>query len=111
MDEAVPANLQCGLPLENTVSETQPQLSPNAVDSWAPIHRRGGVPEVANTWVKENGSALQVVDVREASEHSEYATDPRCDLHSPRPPVQSGVLSKSKGTVLVCKSKAVLRCL
>ena len=105
MDEAVPANLQCGLPSESLVSETQPQLSPNAVDSWAPIHRRGGVPEVANTWVKEHGSALQVVDVREASEHSELPPIPDA-ICIPLGQLsnQLGVLSKSKGTVLVCKS-------
>ena len=105
MDEAVPANLQCGLPTAQVDSDFEPQLSPNAVDSWAPIHRRNGVPEVSKAWVKENESRLQVVDVREQSEYLEL------------PPISTAIciplahladqlkqLTKGKGTVLVCKS-------
>lgn len=55
---AVPANEQCGLPVEGKVS------------GWAPIVRNeDGVPEVNVAWVAANiGSGFKVLDVREPDE-------------------------------------------
>lgn len=64
IDEALPANLKCGLP-EGRV----PQV---AVDvDWAPLSRTpSGVPEVPVAWVKHALARgdIRVVDVREADE-------------------------------------------
>jgi glyoxylase-like metal-dependent hydrolase (beta-lactamase superfamily II)/rhodanese-related sulfurtransferase len=67
IDEAVPANLHCGLlPNEETVSgEAKPERS------WAPIVRTPtGIPEVTAQWVAEHGSEARLVDVREVHEYS-----------------------------------------
>jgi len=55
---AVPANQQCGLPVQGKVS------------GWAPIVRNGdGVPEVGVAWVAANiGSGFKILDVREPAE-------------------------------------------
>lgn len=69
MAEAVPANLQCGLPSESVENVDTP-LSPIAADSWAPIQRRQGIPEIEVSWVRDNQDKIQIVDVREVSEHT-----------------------------------------
>ena len=63
IDEAVPANLECGLP-----SDAARDAVPETTD-WAPIIRTAtGVPEVSREWAADNRSALRVVDVRSAEE-------------------------------------------
>ncbi|MFZ9886319.1 MAG: MBL fold metallo-hydrolase [Myxococcota bacterium] len=65
IDEAVPANLKCGLP-EGRVRQEAP-----AEPSWAPVVRSAaGVPEVSAGWVAETliGVDYVLVDVREPSE-------------------------------------------
>lgn len=67
IDEAVPANLHCGLtPAEETVSgEAKPERA------WAPIVRTPtGIPEVTVNWVAEHGNEVRLIDVREVHEYS-----------------------------------------
>ncbi len=64
IDEAVPANLKCGLP-EGRVPQDAREVS------WAPLLRSAtGVPEVTPAWVKETMSRgdYTIIDVREADE-------------------------------------------
>jgi glyoxylase-like metal-dependent hydrolase (beta-lactamase superfamily II)/rhodanese-related sulfurtransferase len=61
IDEAVPANLRCGQP----GNETPPPAEPG----WAPLRFTfGGVWEVEPHWLEENLGKVQVVDVREPAE-------------------------------------------
>jgi rhodanese-related sulfurtransferase len=57
IDIAVPANRNCGLPIEESSR------------GWAPILRSSdGVPEVTAAWVADRSENLRVVDVREPAE-------------------------------------------
>lgn len=61
IDEAVPANLRCGQP----GNETPPPAEPG----WAPLRFTfGGVWEVEPHWLEENLAKVHVLDVRELSE-------------------------------------------
>ena len=61
IDQAVPANLQCG-------KTDDCQLIPDS-SSWAPLHHTfAGIEEVDPDWVNENIDQVQIVDVREESE-------------------------------------------
>ena len=64
IDEAVPANLQCGMP---EVRLPQDALEPRA---WAPIARVGPVAEVSAAWVDETRAEgrYKLIDVREPDE-------------------------------------------
>lgn len=63
MDEAVPANLQCG-----RVSETA-QAAAAPTSSWAPVEPTPqGTPEVAASWAGQNLDGVRLVDVREVHE-------------------------------------------
>ena len=63
IDEAVPANLRCGQP----GNETQPPAEPG----WAPLRFTfGGVWEVEPHWLEEHLTKVHVVDVREPAEFS-----------------------------------------
>ncbi|MEM7406152.1 MAG: MBL fold metallo-hydrolase [Pseudomonadota bacterium] len=60
MDVAVPANLRCGAP-SNTDDEEP--IDPSR--DWAPlICTFAGIWEIQPQWVRENGDAVQLVDVR-----------------------------------------------
>lgn len=66
IDEAVPANLLCGIsPADATVSgEPRPERA------WAPIVRSAtGVPEVTVEWVAAHGKEVRLIDVREPHEY------------------------------------------
>ncbi len=61
LDEAVPANLRCGQPGNETEVPPDPH--------WAPLRFTfGGVWEVEPHWLEEHLAAVQVLDVREPSE-------------------------------------------
>ena len=63
IDEAVPANLRCGQPGNDTVVPSEP--------GWAPLRFTfGGVWEVEPHWLEENLAKVRVVDVREPTEFS-----------------------------------------
>ena len=105
MDEAVPANLQCGLVLDEADIHVTPQLSPNSIDSWAPIQRRNGVPEVTVDWVRTNASHLQLVDVRESTEFADLPPAPEAICIALGELAQRvDELSKTEGMILICRS-------
>ena len=63
IDEAVPANLRCGQPGNETAAPPDPR--------WAPLRFTfGGVWEVEPHWLEENLAKVQVLDVREPTEFS-----------------------------------------
>ncbi|MFK8000959.1 MAG: MBL fold metallo-hydrolase [Polyangiales bacterium] len=62
INEAVPANLSCGMPLQ---SASIPEAG------WAPVERReDGVPEVTVAWTEETMGEYRLIDVRETEELS-----------------------------------------
>ncbi len=64
IDEALPANLRCGLSPEESVSGEPPPER-----AWAPIVRSAtGVPEVTPEWVLAHLGEFRVIDVREPHE-------------------------------------------
>jgi sulfur dioxygenase len=61
IDEAVPANLRCGQPGNETKAPAEPD--------WAPLRFTfGGVWEVEPHWLEENLAKVRVLDVREPAE-------------------------------------------
>ena len=61
IDEAVPANLRCGQPGNETKAPEEP--------TWAPLRFTfGGIWEVEPHWLEENLAKVQIVDVREPAE-------------------------------------------
>jgi rhodanese-related sulfurtransferase len=61
IDEAVPANLRCGQPGNESAAPPDPH--------WAPLRFTfGGVWEVEPHWLEENLAKVQVLDVREPNE-------------------------------------------
>lgn len=113
IDEAVPANLQCGLPAHgNAATEALPEgrAVQHAVDiEWAPVARSAsGVPEVTPAWVKQTMAvgAYRIVDVREASERvSELRSIPGSE-HVPLATVAMAARGwdKRHKLVVVCRS-------
>ena len=61
MDVAVPANLQCGRPPDDTALGQEPQ--------WAPLtYTFAGIWELPPQWLEEHLREVQIVDVREPDE-------------------------------------------
>jgi sulfur dioxygenase len=61
INEAVPANLSCGMPQSASIPEA----------GWAPVERRAdGVPEVTAAWTLETMGEYRLIDVRETEELS-----------------------------------------
>ncbi len=61
MDVAVPANLQCGRPADDTGLAREPQ--------WAPLtYTFAGIWELPPQWLEEHLREVQIVDVREPDE-------------------------------------------
>lgn len=80
IDEAVPANLQCGILSSDEKMKSSSQLSPSASDSWAPIHRRQDIPEVNTKWVKKNMETLRLIDIRDVAEFYSLPPLPSSEL-------------------------------
>jgi len=73
IDEAVPANLHCGLSASEIVTGER-----TPVATWAPIERTSAnVPEVTAAWSERNAGAVRIVDVREADEFTGPLGHPR----------------------------------
>ena len=102
IDEAVPANLECGLP-----SDADRPATPAETGGWAPIQRTAtGVPEVDPGWLSKPVEGLRVVDVRSAEEfagelgHVDGAElVPLAEL-----PERAAAWSRDDRFVLVCRS-------
>ncbi|HHH12190.1 MAG TPA: MBL fold metallo-hydrolase, partial [Sorangium sp.] len=102
IDEAVPANLECGLP-----SDAERPASPVEIGSWAPIRRTvSGVPEVDTTWLKGKPEALRIVDVRSAEEfNGELGHIEGAELVPlPEFPTRAAQWKRDDRYVLVCRS-------
>jgi sulfur dioxygenase len=66
IDEAVPANLRCGKPGNESTTPNDPALLD---PSWAPLRFTfSGVWEVEPNWLEENLAKVHVLDVREPNE-------------------------------------------
>ena len=99
MEVAVPANLKCGKP-EKTFS-----LEPD----WAPLtYTFAGIWEVQPHWLEEHLREVQIVDVREPDEfNGSLGHIPNAVLLPlGKLSEKAGELSKTKPTVLVCRSGA-----
>lgn len=102
IDEAVPANLKCGLP-EARVPQDAREVS------WAPLSRSAsGVPEVTVGWVQETmaSGSYRLIDVREADERvGELRSIPGSE-HVPLATVAqaSRGWDKRASYVIVCRS-------
>jgi len=102
IDEAVPANLKCGVPEGRATQEAREV-------SWAPIARSAsGVPEVTTSWVKATMARgdYQLIDVREADERvGELRSIPN-SAHVPLATVSQAArtLDKKAKFVVVCRS-------
>jgi len=102
IDEAVPANLECGLPTDDpgekaTVTE----------DGWAPIVRTAsGVPEISTAWVAERAANVKVVDVREPHEFNDEHGHIDGAVLAPLGTVEAYVKTwnKAEPVVIVCRS-------
>ena len=106
IDEAVPANLKCGLPEGRLPQDALP------AKSWAPIERmQNGVPEVSVDWVQQTckGGRYKLVDVRETEELSPAPQGlgrVEGSIHLPLATIVDATRSWDKATpvVLVCRS-------
>ncbi len=102
IDEAVPANLECGLPVSAApANEVKP-----ASELWAPIERTvTGVPEVTPTWLAGALGSVRVIDVRSPEEFHGDGHLPDAEL-APLPDLElaARAWSRTEPIVLVCRS-------
>jgi glyoxylase-like metal-dependent hydrolase (beta-lactamase superfamily II)/rhodanese-related sulfurtransferase len=99
LDEAVPANLRCGQPGNDTEVPPDPH--------WAPLRFTfGGVWEVEPHWLEENLAIVQVLDVREPAEFSGPLGRIRGATLIPLGELaqRAAELPKSKPIVTVCRA-------
>lgn len=99
IDVAVPANLQCGLPVDGEHAATTPAR-------WAPIEMTAtGIPEVTPEWVR-GVSGVRLVDVRELDEFvGELGRVPGSEL-VPLATIEKTAASwdRTAPLVLICRS-------
>jgi len=96
--EALPANLRCGRPL---------QESDAAVDRWAPVQRSyAGLPELEPAWVADHRQALTLVDVRGTEEFKGPDGHLAGSLLIPLPELQERLeeIPSERPVVLLCHS-------
>jgi sulfur dioxygenase len=102
MDVAVPANLRCGRPEKEDMT--------NAADTdWAPIAMTfAGIPELQPDWLAENPAGVQILDVREPDEFTgalgHIAGAQLIPLGSLLDNIKK--ITKEKPVVVVCRSGA-----
>jgi rhodanese-related sulfurtransferase len=101
MDIAVPANLRCGKPEQETELPDGP--------IWAPLtFTFAGVWEIQAHALEENAAKIQIVDVREPDEYA----GPLGRIHGSRLiplgqlPQRTGELARDRPIVTVCRSGA-----
>jgi len=102
IDEAVPANLECGLPGEEPDDDVVA-----TEDDWAPVVRTAsGVPEVTTAWVAERPDGVKLLDVREPKEFNDELGHIVDAVLAPLATVESHVKSWSpdEPVVVVCRS-------
>ena len=99
IDVAVPANLKCGMPVQD---DTQP-----ADPDWAPLrYTFAGIWEIEPHWLEEHGERVQVLDVREPSEFSGPLGRIRGAKLIPLGELarRAGELSRERPIVAVCRA-------
>jgi sulfur dioxygenase len=98
IDIAVPANLQCGRPGPEALTETP---------AWGPVVRTfAGVPEVEPIWIAEHRTAVIVLDVRDIAELTgELGRIPN-SLHIPLGELRARLadVPRDRPVVPVCRS-------
>jgi sulfur dioxygenase len=100
MDVAVPANLRCGRPQEET---------PTTDQVWAPLtYTFAGIWEVQPQWLEEHARNVQIVDVREPNEFNGSLGHVTGAILMPLGTLteRAGELSKERPIVTVCRSGA-----
>jgi sulfur dioxygenase len=98
--EALPANLRCGRPLDDTSAD---------MDDWAPIERSyAGLPQLSPRWVAGRLADLQVIDVRSTEEYEGPEGRIPGSLAIPLPELTGRLaeLDRESPTVVVCHSGA-----
>ena len=106
MEVAVPANLKCGKPQQ---SATQNPLGLQGDHDWAPLtYTFAGILEVQPQWLEEHLRAVQIVDVREASEFNGALGHVPGAMLMPLGSLtqRAGELAKDRPIVTVCRSGA-----
>ncbi len=101
IDVAVPANMVCGKPADQSGAASGPD--------WAPLSFTfAGFWEIQPYWVEEHGQEVQIIDVREADEYdgplgriAGAVLLPLGELEA-----RAGELSKDRPVVTVCRSGA-----
>jgi glyoxylase-like metal-dependent hydrolase (beta-lactamase superfamily II)/rhodanese-related sulfurtransferase len=100
MDIAVPANLRCGQPQEQTPTRHQ---------DWAPLtYTFAGIWEIQPQWLEEHARNVQIVDVREPNEFNGSLGHVPGAILMPLGTLteRAGELSKERPIVTVCRSGA-----
>jgi glyoxylase-like metal-dependent hydrolase (beta-lactamase superfamily II)/rhodanese-related sulfurtransferase len=101
IDAAVPANMVCGRPADESLAEAGP--------GWAPLtFTFAGFWEIEPAWVEEHGSEVQIVDVREPDECVGPLGRVPGSVQIPLGALEAraGELSKDKPVVTVCRAGA-----
>jgi sulfur dioxygenase len=101
IDEALPANMMCGKPADDSLLDTKP--------GWAPLtFTFAGFWEIEPSWVEEHAMEVQVIDVRGSDEFNGPLG--RVPGSTPIPLGEivgrADELSKEKPIVTVCRSGA-----
>ncbi len=101
IDVAVPANLVCGRPADESLVEAGP--------GWAPLtFTFAGFWEIQPHWVEEHRARLQIVDVREVDEFNGPLGHIAGSMVVPLGELEgrAGELSRDRPVVTVCRSGA-----
>lgn len=101
IDVAVPANLKCGQPADDSQLATEPR--------WAPLtYTFAGVWEVQPQWLEEHLREVQIIDVREADEFDgilgHIAGARLVPLGALK--ARAGEIAEDKPVITVCRSGA-----
>jgi sulfur dioxygenase len=102
IDEALPANLRCGLSDEVRMDGEQTEEL-----TWAPISRTPmGIPEVRPDWVREHGAEVTLIDVRDANEFDGEHGHVEGSRLVPLPTLLAAAedWSRQEPLVLICRS-------
>lgn len=100
IDEALPANLRCGLTAEESVTG-----EPARERAWAPIVRSAsGALEVTAPWVREHLGEFRVIDVREPDELASGAIEGAENVPLAQVEAAAAAWDPNEALVIVCRS-------
>lgn len=101
IDEAVPANLKCGIPPRQRMDG---DASTGPDESWAPMARREGVPEVTAGWVADNRADFRLIDVRRDDEWRDDHVQGAEHVVLDELEAVAAAWSRDEAIVLMCRS-------